>query len=96
MNQTYDYIKLEQEDDDKYEAILDKLGTLIEQDPICQTDREDCAALEELVSYLQVSDFSHRIIQDYVACLLTLSERQMELAYELGRKEAAEKQQLLP
>ena len=46
---------------------------------------DDSIRMEDMVALLPLSAYSRQIIHDYIACLLTLSERQTEIAYELGK-----------
>ena len=85
MDSTFDYQRPDRDDDEKYAALFRRLNELCRQDSMYMQDIDDCIRLEDMVALLPLSAYSRQIIHDYIACLLTLSERQTEIAYELGK-----------
>ncbi|MBQ8598510.1 MAG: hypothetical protein IJ411_00110 [Oscillospiraceae bacterium] len=76
---------MQKRSDQWYNEFHNELIDRARQDPLCCDDKKSCIELEELVDKLELSRHQRCVINDYIACLLTLSERHMELAYDLGR-----------
>lgn len=88
MDSIFNYQRPDRDDDEKYVALFRRLNELCRQAPLYMQDVDDCIRLEDMVALLPLSAYSRQIIHDYIACLLTLSERQTEIAYELGKTDA--------
>ncbi|MBP3384811.1 MAG: hypothetical protein J6M22_05020 [Firmicutes bacterium] len=89
MIQYIDFLN-DEEEDCKYQILFEKLNLLVLHDPIYMKDLKDSMELEERFSKLPISNESRNIISDYLACLLSLSARMTELAYQIGKQESSE------
>lgn len=78
----------ENRDDKWYDEFHKRLVERAKQDEICQKDTKEATKLLVMFERLEMSDYKRRIIEDWVACLLSAAERQMEIAYDMGREEA--------
>jgi len=76
-------------------TILEKCRERYQTDLICIKDSVDLGLLQQRLDNLDLTKQQRRIINDYIACLLSLNERKQELAFQLGIEECINKLELL-
>ncbi|MBP1582131.1 MAG: hypothetical protein J6A26_07030 [Oscillospiraceae bacterium] len=71
-------------------SIRRRCHSLQQQDPISQKDLRDLQHLEQACQLLPLDTQQRRLLNDYLACLGSLQEREVELAYLAGAEDAAQ------
>lgn len=71
-----------------YDEFHKRLIERAKEDELCCRNLKDSNELMVLFAKMDLSEYKRRIIEDWVACMLSLAERHMELAYEMGLEDA--------
>ncbi len=71
-----------------YDEFHKRLVERAKEDEISQRDLKDSDELMVFFAKMDLSEYKRRIIEDWVACMLSLAERHMELAYDMGLEDA--------
>ncbi|MBQ8598632.1 MAG: hypothetical protein IJ411_00745 [Oscillospiraceae bacterium] len=76
--------------------IEENVEKLKESDPISQNDMKEQLALEERYYGLDLPKEQRMLINDYLACLKTITDREKELAFVVGMKMCLEVLKCMP